>query len=84
MPTRYYCDRCDNEIEAETSYFLTELRETNSGPSYNRPSTYYVAVGGRMVDQPIAVSMNMICKRCAEHIARVIRGEPIPKGPNND
>lgn len=79
MPTRYYCDRCDNEIEADTSYFLAELRETNSQSSYTRPSTYYVAVGGRTVDQPIAVSMNMLCKRCAEHIARVIRNEPYPE-----
>lgn len=80
MPTRYYCDRCDNEIEADSSYFLAELRETNTESAYNKQTMYYLAVDGRAVDQPIAVSMNMLCKRCAEHIARVIRNEVLGKG----
>lgn len=67
MPSRNFCDLCDQNIPTESRYFLIDIHATNVNESnsyYGRQEHLFIA--NRDVTLPY--NKNMVCEACVKAI----------------
>lgn len=74
MPTRMFCDLCDNQIEDGDEFYSNELSHRNTNEyDYSGGKFDYQSEGKNYPrSMPIPSSHSMICKQCAIEIATLL------------